>query len=145
MSAPSIAALQIAIYGALSGSAALTTVLGAAASTRVFDHVPENTPFPYIVIGDDETSRFDTYERGGIDVLIELNVFDRSDATTGRRGRLKTRQVLDAIYGVLHNQSLTVTGNAHVMMFYEGGGTILEDDGLSYRGIAQYGIFTQAT
>lgn len=143
MSAVSIAALQTAVYAAISGSAAIQTHVGNPA--RVYDHVPQSTVFPYIVIGDDETARIDSKTRDGLDVLLELNVFDRSDENTLRRGRLKTRQILDAIYGVMHDTSLTVSGNAHVMSIYEGGGTVLEDDGLTYRGIAHYRIIIQET
>lgn len=144
MAAPSLAALQIAIYSALAGSAAIQALVGNPA--RVYDHVPQGTVFPYIVIGDDETLREDTTTRAGLITRFDIHVYDRSDENTNRRGRLKTRQILDAIYGVLHDGNLTISGNAHVQaLLAESATEILSEDGLTYHGRAVYEIFFQAT
>lgn len=143
MANPSLAALQTALFAALSGSAAIQAHVGNPA--RVFDFVPQDTAYPFITIGDDTIDRYDSQTRLGIDSRVTFHVFDRSDETTNRRGRLKVKQILDAIFGVLHDQALTVTGNAHVLTLFESGATELLEDGLSYHGAATYRIITQGT
>lgn len=137
MSAPSLTALQDALYTALSGSAALQALIGDPA--RVFDHVPDDTPFPYVEIGEVSAKRFDSASRNGLDCIVTLNVWSRYS------GRREAKQILDAIYAVLHDGTLSVTGNAHVLSAFLGAETKRDDDGLTYHGIVRYRVILQGT
>ena len=137
MSAPSLAALQDALYAALSGSAALQALIGNPA--RVFDHVPDGTAFPYVEIGEVSARRFDSASRNGLDCTVTLNVWSRY------RGRREAKQILDAIYAALHDGSLSIASNAHVLSAFLGAETKRDDDGLTYHGIARYRVILQAT
>ncbi len=137
MTAPSLAALQDALYAALASSAALKALIGD--PVRVFDHVPSETAFPYVEIGEVKAARFDSASRNGLDCTVTLNVWSRY------QGRREAKQILDAIYAVLHDGTLSVAGNAHVLSAFIGAETKRDDDGLTYHGIARYRVIVQAT
>jgi hypothetical protein len=136
MSAPSLAALQDALYAALASSAALQALIGVPA--RVFDHVPDGTAFPYVEIGEVSARRFDSASRNGLDCTVTLNVWSRYS------GRREAKQILDAIYAVLHDGSLSVAGNAHVLTSFQSAETKRDDDGLTYHGLVKYRVIVQA-
>ena len=137
MSAPSLAALQDAIYAALAGSATVQALIGGPA--RLYDHVPEDAAFPYVELGEVSARRFDSTSRSGLDCALTLNVWSRYG------GRREAKQILDAIYGVLHDGSLSVAGNAHVLTSFQSAETRRDADGLTYHGIARYRVIVQAS
>lgn len=136
MSAASLVAVQDAIYAALSGSAALQALIGNPA--RLYDHVPEDAAFPYVELGEVSARRFDSASRGGLDCQLTLNVWSRY------QGRREAKQILDAIYGVLHDGTLSVAGNAHVLTSFQSAETRRDDDGLTYHGVVKYRVLVQA-
>lgn len=136
MSAASLVAVQDAIYAALSGSAALQALIGNPA--RLYDHVPENAAFPYVELGEVNARRFDSASRSGLDCALTLNVWSRY------QGRREAKQILDAIYGVLHDGGLSIAGNAHVLTVFQSAETKRDVDGLTYHGIVKYRVIVQA-
>lgn len=86
------------------------TLNGAISGVRVFDDVPDlpagmpEDSFPYIVIGRDYTNAFDTDSWNGDKVSIQLDVWSRYN------GRKETKEILAAIYNLLHKQELTQSG-----------------------------------
>lgn len=103
MSQP-INALQVGIYNRLTGYSALTTALG---GSKVYDHVPQNTAAPYVLIGDDTLIESDTKTANGWEVTLTIHCWDFEAA-----GRKSVKALLDHIYDALHKQesSVTVTG-----------------------------------
>lgn len=97
-------ALQAAIYTRLTGYSALTSALG---GVKVYDHVPQGTSAPYVVIGDNTLSEWDTKSRNGWNCTIAIHVWDYLKA-----GRKSVNTLLSHIYDALHRQeaNLTLTG-----------------------------------
>jgi len=97
-------ALQAAIYTRLTGYAALTTALG---GSKVYDHVPQDTPAPYVVIGDDISIPSDTKTSNGWEVTLTIHCFDFEKA-----GRKSVKTLMGHIYDALHKSetNITVTG-----------------------------------
>lgn len=91
---------QQLIYDTLSGSITAT----------VFDDVPDQPPgmpadsFPYVVIGYDDLSPFDTDDQTGAEVSVELHVWSTYE------GKTEVKQIFAEIYGLLHRQSLSIGG-----------------------------------
>ena len=97
-------ALQAGIYGRLTGYSALTTALG---GSFVYDHVPQNTAAPYVVIGDDTSVAYDSKSHNGWDCTVTVHCWDFQKA-----GRKSVKTLMGHIYDALHaaHASITVTG-----------------------------------
>lgn len=106
-------ALQAAIYSRLTGYSALTTALG---GSKVYDHVPQRTVAPYVVIGDDTSVDFDTKTSNGWEVTLTIHCWDFEKA-----GRKSVKAIMGHIYDALHKaeSSITVTGFSLVMIYCE--------------------------
>ena len=91
---------QKAIFGALSGNI----------SANVYDQVPplpEGMPdnrFPYVVVGDDTTARWDNDSQLGAEITVTLHVWSRG------KGWTEAKAILGEIYDLLHRATLTATG-----------------------------------
>lgn len=142
-------AIQQAIYAKLRTAAAIVALLAddlleaSPSAPGVYDHVPqvpdsENAAyFPYVVIGDDTAAEFDTDDVNGQETTVTLHVWDR------RRGRARAKQVIGAIYSVLHNQPLEVSGQHVVFCFWEFSGSIPDPDLLTQHEVTRFRIATQ--
>lgn len=93
-------AVQTLIYSTLNGNI----------SASVFDDVPDQPPgmpadsFPYVVIGYDDVSSFDTDTWTGSQFEVELHVWSTYE------GKAEAKGIMEEIYGLLHRQSLSVSG-----------------------------------
>jgi len=129
--------LQKAIYGALRGD---TAVLGLV--NDVYDHVPQgldsDEDFPYIVVGDTTAVDQGTKSWHGQEHTIVLHIWSRY------RGFMETKQIMAAIYAVLHeNEALAVTGHEVWLLRYEFGDTFLDPDGITRHGVVRYRVRTK--
>ena len=93
-------ALQAGIYARLAGYAPLTAALG---GQKVFDHVPAKFPPPYVRIGEDTLSEFDTKTEEGWDCTITIHAWDFEKA-----GRKSVKELLSHIFDALHRQELNM-------------------------------------
>ena len=129
------AALQTALYQKLNGTAALTNLV-----TGIYDLVPQelsedNPPedvFPYVVIGDDRISAWDTDTELGFEANITIHVWTRAG------GREKNQLILKQIYLALHRQVLTVTGYNTVSGTFTESDLFIDADGLSQHGVISF-------
>lgn len=144
-------AIQQAVYALLRGDSTLRGLLavdaleGSPTAPAVYDHVPQadapedSAEFPYIVIGDDTAAQFDTDDVDGQETTITLHVWDR------RRGRKRVKQVLDAVYGALHDVSLSISGQHHVLCLWEYSETVPDPDVLVQHAVTRFRILTQSS
>lgn len=107
----------------------------------VWDHVPQgepnDRPFPYLVVGENETSEWDTDTELGQEHRLTIHVFSR------QRGKQETRDLLKKIYDTLHNQPLNVgIGAQLVFIYYEFSSVSPDPDGMTYHGVARYRSIT---
>jgi len=140
--------IQQAIYTALIGDSTLFSLLashmfgGSPAAPAVYDRVPQASEsedpinFPYVVIGDDTAIPFDTDDKDGQESTITLHIWSRY------RGRSETKRIIDAIYNVLHDQSLSISGQTWVYCFFEFSEVFEDNDGLTQHGVVRYRIAT---
>jgi hypothetical protein len=106
-------AIQAGIYTRLTGYSALTTALG---GSKVYDHVPQGTAAPYVVLGDDTSVPYDTKSSNGWQCTLTLHVWDYEKA-----GRKSIKTLMAHIYDALHKQesNVTVTGFTLVALLCE--------------------------
>lgn len=106
-------ALQAGIYSRLTTYAPLTSAIGA---SKVFDHVPQHTAAPYVVIGDDTSIDFDNKGSNGWEVTLTIHCWDFEKA-----GRKSVKTIMEHIYDALQKQegAVTVAGFKLVMIYCE--------------------------
>lgn len=123
-------AIQAAVYNALD----------TALSIPVYDKVPQaadsgdSTSFPYVSIGDDNLTEWDTYSEIGISASIVIHVWSR------KKGRKETKDLQGSIYNALHHATLTVAGYDFVSCDFESSETMLDADGETIHGVSTFRI-----
>lgn len=121
-------ALQSAIYSALNGDSNLTSTLGAS----VFDDVTEGTSTPFITIGEETATEFDTKDLAGSENTINIHIWSEY------KGSKETKQIMDRVHDLLHDSSLSVTGFNLVNMRFEFSDIIRDPDGVTRHGIMRF-------
>ena len=121
-------ALQSAIYSALNGDSNLTSTLGAS----VFDDVTEGTSTPFITIGEETATEFDTKDLAGSENTINIHIWSEY------KGSKETKQIMDRVHDLLHDSSLSVTGFNLVNMRFEFSDIIRDPDGVTRHGVMRF-------
>ena len=112
-----------------------TTLDGAVSGFDVFDYVPDK--FPYIVVGDTETTPFDNDSTLGAYVDMSIYVYSRY------KGRKEVAGALDSIYALLHRASLTAAGYKIVDCLFEFSDVLKLQDGKTRQGVIRFRITIQ--
>lgn len=100
MPATASLAVQRAMFAALSGSSAVTALVG----TRVYDWAPPAAVFPYLTIGEAIETRWDMLDHEGRNLRCTLHVWSQAHGFT------EAENIAEAVIGVLNRQPLTVAG-----------------------------------
>lgn len=120
--------LQKAIYDKLKASAALTAIVG----QRVYDDVPQGSQFPYVVLGDDITSAWDTDCKAGFSALITVHGFSRY------QGRKEAKAIGDAVYAALHNAGFLTANFYAAACAFDTQSVIIESDGVTRHTVTRF-------
>jgi hypothetical protein len=134
MSEPSFA-LQQAIVTALSADAGVKALLGD--PPRLYDDVPRKSAFPYATLGEGELQPWDTASERGFAHALMFHVWSRYG------GRKEAKAVLDALYAVLHDASLSLAGHRLVNLRFEFADIFRDADGETYHAVARYRAVTE--
>ncbi|HEX3943803.1 MAG TPA: DUF3168 domain-containing protein [Rhizomicrobium sp.] len=126
-------ALQQAIFAALSASSDLQALIG----DRIFDYVPPDSTFPYVVLGDGSESDWSTSTEEGTEHAIQIDVWSREP------GHKEARQIADVIRATLNNAALTVTGAALIDIRYLTTDFSREPDGQTFRARLSFRAVTE--
>lgn len=135
MSAHSLWDVQGGVYACLSGDTALAALLPAGGG--IFDHVPPQTAFPYVVIGDSAARPLDAQGAAGHDISLALHVYSRG------AGMKELRQIMAAIYDALHDADFDVPNQTLALCLCQSAETTLEGDGVTRHGILRFQIITE--
>lgn len=120
---------QKAIYDRLNGHSNL--------SGKVFDSVPEDTSYPYVVIGDDTSEEWDTKTKKGAEITATIHVWSQA------RGRMECKQYMGYVNDQLDNYDLEVTGHHVVLLYQEFSNVELDPDGETHHGVMRFRALTQ--
>lgn len=126
--------IQSAIYAALTGDAALMAL----ATGGIRDDVPQAddagdaVDYPYVVIGEDSATPFDTDSSVGAEATITLHVWSRY------RGRKEVKAIQGAIYRALHRANIPVAGQHLVGIDWIQSDSFLDADGLTRHGVQTF-------
>ena len=136
MTADSQLAVQAAILTTLQGAGSLTMLLAGGASS-IFDHVPQDSAYPYVVIGEATARDFDCKSSDGMEQTLTIHTWSRY------RGLRETKQIMAAIVEALDQEALTITGHNLVLLRFEFSATFLDPDGLTRHGVQRFRAITQ--
>ena len=120
-------AVQTAVYGLLS----------AGLSCPVYDHVPEDSAYPYVVIDRTVVGTDDTFSTRRDERFVTLSVWSQY------RGQKEVVDIIAEIDTALHNQRPTLTNGRVVQMRIDRRDTNREPDGLTYMGQVSVRIVTE--
>ena len=137
MTADSQWELQKSAYTTLRADSALQAFIGNPA--RVHDHVPQDSAFPYVVIGEATAREFDGKTEDGMEQTVTLHTWSRD------RGLKETKEIMAAVVDALDQVALTVTGHTLVLLRFEFSDTFLDPDGLTRHGVQRFRAVTQKT
>lgn len=121
-----LAQVQKALYDALTGSPVAAMVTG------IYDHVDQGTAFPYVVMGEDAASEWDTDTELGADSLLTIHSWSRE------KGRLQTKEIQEAIYTVLHRAELIIADAIFYSLDWQFSDSFLEPDGETRHGVMRF-------
>jgi hypothetical protein len=126
-----------AIYTALTDDVDLSAKVG----SRIYDDAPQNTAFPYIVIGDVTTIEENTDDFFRRLVTVSIHTWSRY------RGRKETREIQDLIQRALDRQNLTLTDDDYdlINIYETGTQEFLDADGLTRHGVSDFKIILRRT
>lgn len=126
--------VQAAIYGVLAVAPALTALLAEGGSS-VFDHVPQGSAFPYIVLGDSAAQPLETQTGGGCDMTIDIHAYSRA------LGMKEAKAVMAAISDCLHGQDFAIAGQR--LVFCRLTSQTLRQEGETRHGVQRFRIITE--
>ena len=143
--------LQTAVYNALVGDATLQTALGASGQDKkVYDTVPQNSQYPYVVIGDETALDWSTKSFNGGNTTMTMHVFTRG------RGRAQCKAIIGHLHRILNLSNLSLTSNLLVLIRFEftecfaedmrhSNGTAQTEDLVTYHGVTRFRALTTQT
>ena len=126
--------LQQAVYGALSGNAALVALLG---GPRIYDDVPHAAAYPFVSLGQTSSTDWGTSTGDGEEHIVTLHVWSSFG------GRSEAQLIMGAIRDVLHTVHLTLTGHTLVNLRQQFSDVRREADGITIHGLVRYRAVTQ--
>lgn len=126
-------AAQQIVYTALAGNI----------TASVYDDVPylpEGMPrnnFPYVVIGDDDTSAWDTDDTLGKEIDLNIDIWSRT------AGFKQTKAIMGEIYDILNRGALTKTGYNIVDCLCTESQALRDPDGITRHGVMVFKLTIQ--
>ena len=118
---------------------AIFDVLTAALEVTVYDSAPDNTPPPYVNIGESTELEWDTDNTLGREMTLTVHSW------SAYRGMMDVKELMDVIKLNLHNQNLAVPGEIVVLMLQEFAEVSLDSDGLTRHGVQRFRLLTQGS
>jgi hypothetical protein len=122
-------ALQTAVYETLTADSTLMSAVNG-----IYDHVPQSTLYPFISIGEDIATDFDSQGYNGALVNFDINIWTREPNKAG----LKTIQGL--VYDALHEADFSQSGFLFRKCVFNSSQNFLDDDGETFRGLQTFTV-----
>lgn len=126
--------LQKSAYAALVADSVLDAMLGSAA---IYDHVPQNASFPYVVIDQMQLRDWSTGTERGSEHILMLHVWSRYD------GKREVYDIADAIRGILDDAQLTLDDHRLINLTHQYSDLKRDADGETYHGVLRFRAVTE--
>lgn len=128
---------QKRIYTILSTDVALQTLLGGTVGDpKIYDFVPDNSPYPYVKINFLPFGDRGNHTGQGWGVKVQVDTFYRGAS----RGNLPVQGLQAEIHRLLHEQDLGVAGWDTVCLRCDFTDILTEDDNVTKHGIQVFNL-----
>lgn len=128
-------ALRAAIHAKLTADAGVIAALGGA---RVYDDVPNQSAFPYLVFADATARDWSTASDTGHEHFVTLHAWSRAS------GRKETDVIMAAVHTAVHDQPLALAGHRLINLRHDFSDARRGGDGESYQGVIRFRAVTEA-
>lgn len=118
---------HIGMGGQLTITAAPTTV-----NVPVYDDVPEQTVYPYVVLGEETATNDGSKTLDGVEHTLTIHAWSQY------RGRREIKEIMQSVYSLLHNSDITVSGASLVNLRQEFATTLSENDNITRHGVMRF-------
>lgn len=131
--------LQISLYAILTTDTQLQTMLNATLTDlKVYDFVPDNEPFPYIMIESKPWKDRGNQTWEGLDSRFIIHVFNQA---VGGRGDLPVQNIQYRIDQLLHEQDICIDGWNTIVLRREMFTIMTDPDNVTKHGIQRFKLF----
>ena len=128
-------ALQQAVYAMLAANTDLQALIGN--PPRLFDYVPRDSAFPYVVLGDETESDWSTATEGGTEHLFTVHAWSRN------AGHREAKQIAEIIRAALHDVPLTLADATLIDLRHLATDFTRESDGQTFRASLRFRAVTE--
>ncbi len=115
--------LQAEIFDLLAGDTALSAQI-----SGVFDVVPENTAFPYLVFAENDEQQVASINSDNKKIQLIINIF------SSNAGRKEVLDINNRIYYLLQRSNLSLSGGGKASLQIDHSSVTLLNDGVTWRG-----------
>jgi Protein of unknown function (DUF3168) len=126
--------LQQSIYATIATDPGVIALVG---SPRIHDDVPQNTPYPYLTLGQSTTRDWSTATEPGEEHILTLHVWSRE------AGHKQAQEIVDALRVALHDRTMTLAGHRLINLRHVFSDARREADGETYHGILRLRAVTE--
>lgn len=132
--------LQRAIYSKLTSDATLMALIkGVYADVQQAEDSGAPAPFPYVTIGSDNLSSWDSKTFFGTEALCQIDIWSRAN------NFIEAKTIGSAITDALHQQPLTIADADHVITVQQSSVYSKDPDGHTKRGMMMFRVvFTRS-
>ena len=123
--------LQSAIYSILNGDATLDGIIG---NNKIFDNVPQDTSYPYVVIGNINVINTGTKTLDGNEYNVDIDIWSEY------RGKKEISDAMERIYELLHDTTYSVSGANFVNSQVRSTITLVENDGITRHAVLSLSV-----
>ncbi|MCK9993628.1 MAG: hypothetical protein Dbin4_02148 [Alphaproteobacteria bacterium] len=102
----------------------------------VYDHVPQNAPFPYVVVGDATATAWGAGDLDGESHAMSIHIWSRY------QGRKEMKQLMAAIITALNGVALSLSGHQLVDLRFVFADEFPDPDGISRHGLVRFRAVT---
>ena len=128
-------ALPRAVYAKLTDDIDIAAVVtGVHADVQQPDEPEDDSGFPYITIGRDTISPWDTKTDFGAEALCQIDIWSRSN------NLIEAKEIGELIWYALHHRGLIIESSDHVMTVQESANYTPDPDGHTKRGVLLFRI-----
>jgi hypothetical protein len=126
--------LQKSVYATLAANPPLVALLG---SDRLYDAVPQNAAFPYVVIDQMQIRDWSTGTEKGFEHAVLLHIWSRYE------GRREVYDIGDALREALDGAELGLEGHRLVNFTHQYSDIKRDEDGTTLHGIVRFRAVTE--
>ena len=104
-----------------------------ALGAEIYEHVPQQARLPYLTLGEDTITAFDTSSTYGAEISAKIHTWSLS--------RTETKRIQSDIRAVLHHAELSIAGYQWHYCYWVNSQSFIDADGDTRHGVCLYHLY----